>query len=57
MSSVTTSRVGSTSSLGFPEVVTDGADDAHLGEEARREGKVNGRAAKHPLALPEWRSN
>jgi hypothetical protein len=39
--------------LGVAEVVADRADDAHVGEEARREREVDGRAAEHPLALSE----
>ena len=39
------------------EVVADGADDADLGEEARREREVDGGAAEHALALPERRAH
>ena len=37
------------------EVIADGADDAHLVEEGRRQREVHGGAAEHPLALAERR--
>ncbi len=36
------------------EVVADRADRPHLGEEAGGEGEVDGGAAEHAVALPEW---
>ena len=39
------------------EVVADRPDHPDLGEEARREAEVDGRAAQHPLALAEGRTH
>jgi hypothetical protein len=39
------------------EIVAHWADDAHLGEEARRQREVDRRAAEHSLPLAEGRAN
>ena len=53
MSAVSIPRLGEHRELLVAEVVADRADDADVGEEARREREVHGGAAEHALALPE----
>ena len=55
MSSVLTPALVQHRVLVVAEVVAHRADHAHVGEEARREREVHGRAAEHPLALAEGR--
>ena len=55
MSSTLTPRCSKTASSVVAEVLADDADDADVGEEARREREVRRRAAEDPLALAERR--
>ena len=55
MSSVLTPRSWSTAYSLVAEVVADRPDHADVGEEARRQREVHGRAAEHALALAERR--
>ena len=53
MSVVSTPRPSSTAISSAAEVLPDRSDHPHLGEEARREREVHGRAPEHPLPLAE----